>query len=369
MIPAYIKKRLIEDDLSIGKTKGNFSVPKYNVKNYYKDIATENYFHALLILRQYIRLVSDYYLGAKLRSTSVDLFMLTPSISSPMGPGSDSEAINIKFGNLETFLVDSSQFGFEPILLNNFNRVYCYLPSMRGENPDKRHINQFFHCELEMIGTLNELRPIIEGYIKILCETILLMENVVDKISKNNKQTKKILKKVINSKKFFEIDFEEAINILIKNKKEKYINFEKKGRDISSAGELELMKILKVDTPIWIKNFDRDRVPFYQKPYLENKTINADFLFPPIIKKGFGGEIVGSGQRQDNPEEMYQSLERQNISSTPYEWYIDLRRMKDYKKTSGFGIGIERFIAWTLGKEDIKDVIPYPRLKNIKSLP
>lgn len=369
MIPAYIKRRLIEDDLSIGKTRGNFSVPKYNAKKYYKDIATENYFHALLILRQYIRLVSDYYLGAKLRSTSVDLFMLTPSISSPMGPGSDSEAINIKFGNLETFLVDSSQFGFEPLLLNNFDKVYCYLPSMRGENPDKRHINQFFHCELEMIGTLDELKPMIEGYVKILCETILLMENVVNKISEDSKETKKALKRIIASKKFSEIEFEDAIDILIKNKKEKYINFEKEGRDISSTGELELMKILKIDTPIWINNFDRDRVPFYQKPYLENKTINADFLFPPIIKNSFGGEIVGSGQRQDNPEEMYQSLKRQNISPNFYEWYIDLRRMKDYRKTSGFGIGIERFIAWALGKEDIKDVIPYPRLKNIKSLP
>ncbi|MDD3085064.1 MAG: hypothetical protein PHU32_04235 [Candidatus ainarchaeum sp.] len=369
MVPAYIKKRLIEDDASIGKIKGSFSVPKYNHKKYYKNIATENYFYALLILRQYIRLISDYYFGIKLKSTGVDLFMLTPSISSPMGPGSDSEAINIKFGKLETFLVDSSQFGFEPILLNNFDKVYCYLPSMRGENPDKRHINQFFHCELEMTGTLDELKPVIEGYVKILCETILLMENVINRISEDSKETKKALRRIVKAKKFPEIEFEDAINILVKNKKGKYVNFEKRGRDISSAGELELMKILKLDTPIWIKNFDRDRVPFYQKPYLEDKTINADFLFPPIIKKGFGGEVIGSGQRQDDSEEMYQSLKRQGVSSSNYEWYIDLRRMKNYKKTSGFGIGIERFIAWALGKEDIKDVIPYPRLKNVKSLP
>ncbi|MFA7141687.1 MAG: amino acid--tRNA ligase-related protein [Candidatus Paceibacterota bacterium] len=369
MTPFYIKNRLLKDDLRIGETRGDFYVPKYNPKKYYKDIATKNYFFALLILRQYIRLVSDYYFGDKLRSTSVDLFMLTPSISSPMGSGSDSEAINIKFGNLEVFLVDSSQFGFEPLLLNNFDKVYCYLPSMRGEDPDKRHINQFFHCELEMVGTLEELKVVIEGYVKILCETILLMENTINKISEDSKQTKKILKKVIASNKFLEIDFEDAINILIKNKKKEYINFEEGGRDITSAGELELMKILKTDIPIWLNNFDRDRVPFYQKPYLKNKTINADLLFPPINDKGFGGEVVGSGQRQDDPEEMYQSLKRQKVSSEPYEWYIDLRRMKNYKMTSGFGIGIERFIAWVLGKEDIKDVIPYPRLKNIKSLP
>lgn len=73
--------------------------------------------------------------------------MLTPSVSSPTGPISDSEVIKIKFGKYDSYLVDSSQFGFEPLLLNRLDRVYCYLPSMRGENPDKRHLNQFFHCE------------------------------------------------------------------------------------------------------------------------------------------------------------------------------------------------------------------------------
>ena len=71
-----------------------------------------------------------------------------------MGPGSDSEVIPIKFGKYNSFLVDSSQFGFEPLLLNKLDKVYCYLPSMRGENPDKRHLNQFFHCEAEIKGTL-----------------------------------------------------------------------------------------------------------------------------------------------------------------------------------------------------------------------
>ena len=66
---------------------------------------------------------------------------------------------------------------------------------------------------------------------------------------------------------------------------------------------------------------------------------------------------------------MYESLARQGIAPGPYEWYIDLRRMPNYKTTSGFGLGIERFIAWVLGKHDIKDVIIYPRLKNVVTYP
>jgi asparaginyl-tRNA synthetase len=132
------------------------------------------------------------------------------------------------------------------------------------------------------------------------------------------------------------------------------------------------MDILKTKLPIWLTNFDRDRVPFYQKPDYKNpeKTISADLLFPPMTKGAFGGEIVGSGQRQDSAEEMYESLKRQNnISPISYEWYIDLRRQPNYKATSGFGLGIERFIAWSLGKDNIRDVILYPRIKNTKTFP
>ena len=373
MLPNYIKKKLLKDDLKISdKSKASFLMPVYNPSNYYKDIALNNYFYALLLLRHYIKFTSDYYFGINLGAKNIDLFMTTPSVSSPMGPGSDSDPIKIKFGKYKTFLIDSSQFGFEPLLLNNFDKVYCYLPSMRGENPDARHLNQFFHCELEIIGNLEDLIPIVEKYIKFLCETVLLMDSSINKISSNSKKTKEILKKVIKLDSFPEITFDKAVNVLIKNKKKKYINFTNHGKDISNKGEIVLMKILKIDTPLWIKYFDRDRTPFYQKPCSENKdkTINADLLFPPITKNAFGGEIVGSGQRQDNPKEMYESLKRQNnISTKPYEWYIDLRRFSNYQTTSGFGLGIERFIAWALAKDNIRDVIPYPRLKNIKMLP
>ena len=89
------------------------------------------------------------------------------------------------------------------------------------------------------------------------------------------------------------------------------------------------------------------RVSFYQAPDPDNanKVINADLIFPPIIKDAFGGEIVGCGQRQDNCQKMLESLSRQNIKSEHYEWYINLRKLPTYKITSGFGLGVERFIT------------------------
>lgn len=368
----FLKNQIKKDDKLFVSNKALFRMPSYDPNRHYLDLASSHYYKALITLRHYVKSISDYYFGSQLGAKNIDLFMLSLSVSSPVGPGSNSQPIKIKLGKIETNLVDSSQFGLEPLLLNEINKVYCYLPSMRGENPDSRHLNQFFHCEMEMRGLLNQLIPIIEGYVKILCKTLLSMENIIERISTKPKATRQSLNKILATKKFKRITFDEAVEILIKNNKRKYINCTKHGRDISSKGEIALMKILKADAPLWVMYYDRNRVAFYQKPDPKNpnKTINADLLFPPISKGCFGGEIVGSGQRQDNSKEMYESLRRQNnISTKPYEWYINLRKLPNYKTTSGFGMGIERFIAWALGKNNIRDVIIYPRLKNIKTYP
>ena len=374
MLPSMIIENIRRED---GKFANNskvekYTTPKYSPRGHYLDLCKSSYYNALLVLRHFVKFSSDYYFGVKQNAVNVDLFMLTSSISSPMGPGSDSEPVPIKFGSLDTYLVDSSQFGFEPLLLNDFDKVYCYLPSMRGEDPDDRHLNQFYHCELEMVGQLDELFPVVEGYIKILAEMILLMGNIVSKISEDPNRTNRALNNIVDVKKFPSITFEHAVNLLVKNGKKHLVNFTKNGRDIGAQGEIELLKILNVETPVWMTSFDRDRVPFYQKPDPNNteKTINADLLFPPIIEDSFGGEILGAGQRQDSVEEILESLKRQNdISPSLYGWYIDLRRNPKYQSSSGFGLGIERFIAWSLGKTNIRDCIIYPRIKNVVTFP
>lgn len=348
-----------------------YSLPDYDPDTHYLQVGKSKYFRDLIIMRHYIKMASDYYWSNVQGAFNVDLFMLTPSVSSPMGPGSDSEAIEIKFGNLHTYLVDSSQFGFEPILMNDIKKVYCYLPSMRGENPDKRHLNQFFHCEAEIKGTLKELKPQIEGYIKFLAKNLLSQKEILSHLSLNYEITIEKLENILKMDSFKEIEFDHAVDLLLKNGFSNYINETEHGRDISSKGELELMKILNTKTPVWINNFDRDRVAFYQKPHKSNpyKVINSDLIFPPILNSSFGGEIVGAGQRQDNVDEMYESLRRQGVDAGPYLWYINLRRQKGYSTTSGFGLGVERFISWSLNRDDIKDSIIYPRLKNVLTHP
>ena len=197
------------------------------------------------------------------------------------------------------------------------------------------------------------------------------MSNILKKMSLNYAETTTIFNYILNQDKFPEITFDEAVERLVKSGHKKLVNFTKYGRDISSAGEIKLAEIFSPKSPFWIKNYDRDRVAFYQKPDPKNsdKVINADLIFPPIVKNSFGGEIVGCGQRQDDVQEIMDSLSRQKINSKPYEWYINLRRMPNYRTSSGFGLGVERFITWSLCRDDIKDAILYARLKNVRTYP
>lgn len=356
-------------NLKARRAAESFDIPKYSPDTHFLDVATSDYYHNLLLMRDVIKHASDSYM----RSTgaiNVDLFMLTTSVSSPMGPGSDSEPLPIDFGGKKAYLTDSSQFGFEPIMINGIDRAYCYLPSLRGEIPDKRHLNQFYHCEIEVTGTFQEVKKIAEGYVNFLIHALRNCEQLIRSISRDPDQTMEYLRNYKVSD-YEVVEFDKACSLLDDNGCGKYVNHTKHGRDISALGEMELARIMRTTKPFWIVNFDRDRVPFYQKPDPQNedKVINGDLIFPPLIKDGFGGEILGAGQRQDDYKEMMASMKRQNVDSRSYSWYAELRKLEQYKQTSGFGMGIERFIAWTLGLENIRDAIIYPREKGKNVIP
>lgn len=371
MIDEVLEEARKEDDDLSGEAGVRLQHPKLDTRKYYLNVASDPYFKFLSILRHHVHAVSNSYFSDVVKARHMDLFLMTSSVSSPSGPGSNSLPIALTFGGHSTYLTDSSQFGFEPVLIGGIPRAYCYLASMRGEEPDKRHLNQFYHCEYEAQGSFAEAQEVAEGYVRALASLICAMPNLVSILSCDSAASMSAAKAVANGSEFRKITFAEAEKLLKARGYLEDIRESEHGKDITSQGEIHLLKILGGNTPVWLTELYRDRVPFYQKPLSSNPDLamTADLLSPQLTEGGFGGEMLGMGERQDSAEEMYESLNRQGVSSTPYEWYIDIRRLPEYKTTAGFGLGIERFISWILGFDSIYKAILYPRMKGDKMNP
>lgn len=313
-------------------------------------------------MRNIIEIGCDNYFQS-INATKVDLFMITKSASSPMGKGSDSLPISFKFGRQNVFLVDSAQFGMEPLVQKSFNIVYCYLPSFRDEDAGPRHLNQFYHCEAEMRGDYKKSMSVAENLVKHLIKDVL---KAYKKKLINFKQNNFAAIKRIMNKPFPIVTFDEVEESFKKHRLNHLIDRRSYGRVLTNKAEVKVGEIIGNNiNPVWVTKYDRNTVAFYQKPDKENvnRVLNADLIFPSI-NKGFGGEIIGLGERQNNARQLKESMEKQEIKGTEtYKWYIDLRKNSNYVTTSGFGLGIERFIAWALGLDSIIDAAIYPITK------
>lgn len=337
---------------------------KFDPVHHIDNLIDDPYYEKLLLLRNFIAVKIDHYFQS-LQAPRVDLYMVTGSVSSPMGKGSDSEPWPVTMGTIDTHLVDSAQFGMEPLVQKNLDMVYCYLPSFRGETPDNTHLNQFYHCEAELKGSLQQCMKVAEG---LFDEIFTLFKdssltNIIDA------DRYALLQQVIN-KPIEQVDFTEAVKTL--GPDETLIENTPHGRIITRKGEIELSKrLFNHQSLFWLTGYDRDTVPFYQKPDPEdeNRVINADLLLPPVGDSGFAGEVLGSGQRQDSIDEINESIKRQAVEgSENYDWYIKLRTRPDYHMTSGFGLGVERFVSWLMGTDDIASAALYPVMNTVKTL-
>ena len=134
-----------------------------------------------------------------------------------------------------------------------------------------------------------------------------------------------------------------------------------KGRTITRAGELKLIQ--HFGGAVWLTEMDHMSVPFYQAYTDSTRTTGrcADFLLG-------NGEVLGLGERHRTAAEVKAALEMHETSARPYQWYMDMRDKKPLL-TTGWGMGTERFLAWVLGHDDIRDLAVMPRMKGVEFVP
>ena len=282
----------------------------------------------------------------------------TGSISSPSGKGSDSIPVKVNLLGKETYLVDSNQFLLEFTCRLISKGCYYIMPCFRGEICDRRHLSQFYHSECEIPGHLDDIMKLVEEYIRFISKKIydnykIELEKAIGDISH--------IKKLIDYQGAFKrITFDQAEDLLKKKDNKNlndYIIYEDGYRILTDKGEKKLLELN--NGIIWITNYDVLSVPFYQK--IKGKSaLNADLLLE------FGGEVVGCGERHENYSNLLESLKFHEVNEKDYMWYSTMKKNHPLQ-TSGFGMGVERFLMWLLKCEDIRNLQIFLRM-NGKSI-
>lgn len=324
--------------------------------SHYKVALDSEWYKNLVIIQDEIMQATFSFFREK-GIRSVSLPITTGSVTSPMGLGSDSLPVKINLEGQSTYLADSMQFHLEYLLRYIPTGVHYVMPTFRGEKADARHLCQFYHSEAEIQGELQDVIELVNKYIHYTCEHLL--KSVSEQI-KFFTDDFSHLKNVIEKNSIFpQITFEDACDLL-KNKEEFIEKHEEGFATITDLGEKELIKIF--GGIVWLTKHEYPSVPFYQKPDSTGKyALAGDLLF------GIG-EVVGAGERNITAEDLKESMHLHEVDEDEYEWYLYMK--ENYpQKTSGFGMGIERFILWLIKHNDIRDVQVIPRFNGISINP
>lgn len=333
------------------------------------------WYTAMLTIQSTFYHTSIDFFHRKLGYTYALVPQTTDSISSPMGLGSDSQPVHISLHGQETFLADSMQFTLEYALRLNdgLKGAYYVGCSFRGENYDQTHLNQFYHIECELLGDLNDGISVAEAYITNLATTLLESHgDLIENTAGGTKHINDLLELYSSSgRKLPRIELDQALTIpeiqsTIGAWKYAVADDPSKGRALTRTGERILISIFK--GAVWLTEMDHLSVPFYQAFVPEkqqSKALCADLLLGP-------GEVLGLGQRHVDVQSVKDALEMHEVPEENYGWYMDIRDEAKGGKpllTTGWGMGMERFLCWLLGHDDVRDMAIIPRLKGMKFQP
>lgn len=244
-----------------------------------------------------------------------------------------------------------------------FGKVYCFGPTFRAEkSKTRRHLIEFWMLEPEIAYcSLDELMDIEEQMISYTVQQVLL----------KNRQELEILERDIASLEqitapFPRISYDEAVERLQKLQAEtedpelKELLQIEWGEDFGSPHETELTKMFS--KPVFVYNYPSAVKAFYMQPVEGRPEVcrSVDLLAP----EGYG-EVIGGSERIYDPELMEEKVKEIGINPEAYNWYLDLRKYGTVPH-AGFGLGLERSVAWICGLSHIRETIPYPRLINRK---
>jgi asparaginyl-tRNA synthetase len=251
------------------------------------------------------------------------------------------------FDDEKVYLTQSGQLYNEANAMA-FGKVYCFGPTFRAEkSKTRRHLTEFWMVEPEMAyADLEDVKRVAEG----------LIAYTVGRVLDRRKEELKTLERDVSKLQsiqtpFPRMSYDEAVKVL-----------QSKGSEIKWGGDFgntdETLLTEGMDRPVIVDRYPTEIKGFYFQPDSERPelALGVDIIAP----EGYG-EIVGGGQRIHDLALLETRLEEHKLPREAFEWYLDLRRFGTVPH-AGFGMGVERFVAWMCGLEHVRETIAYPRM-------
>ncbi|WP_128896844.1 asparagine--tRNA ligase [Longirhabdus pacifica] len=271
-----------------------------------------------------------------------------PILTSSAAEGT-TDLFHTKYFDNDAYLSQTGQLYMEAAAMA-LGKVYSFGPTFRAEkSKTRRHLIEFWMIEPEMAFMDHEQNLEVQEQ---------FVAHVVQSVIKNCPLELKTLGRDISKLEnitapFPRITYDEAIAFLQENGHE--IEW---GEDFGAPHETAIAE--HYDKPVFITHYPAEIKAFYMKPDPNRPEVVlcADLIAP----EGYG-EIIGGSQRIDDPELMVERYKEHDLTDESYQWYMDLRKYGTVPH-SGFGLGLERTVAWITGTEHVRESIPFPRLLN-----
>lgn len=297
--------------------------------------------HAILRIRhEIIRACRDFF-------DTRGFVLLDAPVFTPAACEGTTTLFETDYFGHKAYLTQSGQLYMEAGAMA-FGKVYCFGPTFRAEkSKTRRHLTEFWMIEPEVAYMdLDGDMDLAEDFVTYLVERVL--ENrgqELETIERDIGPLEKI------KKPFPRIRYDEAVEIL----KKKNVEFQW-GDDFGGTDETVISG--NFDRPVMVHRYPAQVKAFYMKndPEQPDRALCVDMLAP----EGYG-EIIGGGQREDDLETLEKKIVEHNLPKEAFEWYLDLRRYGTVPH-AGFGLGIERTVAWLCGLKHVRETIPFPRL-------
>ncbi|PGT87424.1 MULTISPECIES: asparagine--tRNA ligase [Bacillaceae] len=300
--------------------------------------------HAVMKIRNEI-IRSTYEFFNKEGFVKVDPPILTGS-----APEGTSELFHTKYFDEDAYLSQSGQLYMEAAAMA-LGKVFSFGPTFRAEkSKTRRHLIEFWMIEPEMaFYEFEDNLQVQEAYVSFIAQSVL--ENCSLELNTLGRDISK-LEKI--KAPFPRITYDDAIKFL----QEKGFTDIKWGDDFGAPHETAIAE--SYDKPVFITHYPTSLKPFYMQPdpNREEVVLCADLIAP----EGYG-EIIGGSERIHDEQLLKQRIEEHQLDEQAYEWYLQLRKYGSVPH-SGFGLGLERTVAWLSGVEHVRETIPFPRLLN-----